>query len=168
MRLFQLQPAPRARGLIREALVLAVLTLILAAGAWLMRSPRLPLRADMSRYELDLGFPVVAAGRALEFYEEGSHIFVDTRELPPESVAYIPGAFFIRASNFEDDLREVLDFIYPEDPLILYGTEQLQAPGAVADRFVQRGYEVTGILSGGIEAWQKAGGPLAGGEDGDD
>ena len=168
MPLLQIRAADRPRSMIREAVVLAAITLVLALAAWFFRSPRLPLMADMSRYELDLGFSVVPARRALEFYEAGSHIFVDARELPPESRAYIPGAFFIRASSFEDDLGEVLDFIYPEDPLIIYGSEQLQIPGAVADRFVQRGYEVTGILSGGIEAWREAGGPLAGGEGGDD
>ena len=163
MPLFELRPAPRPRWL-RQTLLLLLITLVLVAGSWLLRTPRVPLKADMSRYELDLGFPVVSPDNARELYEAGTHIFVDAREIDPESEPYIPGAFFIRASSFEDDLREVLDFIFPEDPLVIYGSEQLQVPGAVAGRFEQRGYEVTGILSGGVEAWRKAGGELAGEE----
>ena len=49
------------RHILREAGLLLLITLVLATLAWALRPPRLPLRADIALYELDLGFPVVDA-----------------------------------------------------------------------------------------------------------
>ncbi len=148
-----------SRLLMRETLLLAALTLAALAIVWFLRTPRFPLIAEISDYEMDLDYPVLAVEDCVAFYEAGSHLFIDARGLaPPES--YIPGAFFIGLESFDEDLREVIDFIYPEDALLLYGDGRLQATAAVAARFEERGYRVEGLMRGGIVAWRKAGGEV--------
>jgi len=145
----------------RQAGLLLALAVLLAGGSWALRSPRLPLRAKAAFYELDLPAPLIDLDLALQFWQEGQHLFVDIRPEAPAQAAYIPGAFFIRAETFADDLYAVGDFIFPTDPLILYGNDNLQQVAAVAYRFLDRGYEDVSILAGGIGSWQRAGGKLA-------
>ncbi len=144
-----------------ETLLLAALTLVAVSVSWALRTPRFPLVAEISDYEMDLDYPVLAVSDCVAFYEAGTHLFIDTRDLTEPS-PYIPGAFSISLDSFDEDLREVFDFIYPEDALLLYGDGRLQATAAVAARFEERGYQVDGIMRGGLEAWRKAGGELSG------
>ena len=53
-----------------------------------------------------------------------------------------------------------MDFIYPEDQLILYGEANPLPVSAVAARFVERGYANVRILQGGLSAWSRGGGPV--------
>jgi rhodanese-related sulfurtransferase len=103
---------------------------------------------------------VVDLDEAKRLFAAGSYYFVDTRSVDPEQVPYIPGAFFIRQDSFDNDLLAASDFIYPEDPLILYGEGNLQLVAAVAARLQERGYENLSIMAGGLAAWRKAGGSL--------
>jgi len=153
-----------SRRVTREALWLILITLVATGLSWSLRTPRFPLVAEISDYVLDLDYPVLPVETCIEYFESGSHLFIDTRGLD-EAEDYIPGAFFIGNESFEDDLREIFDFIYPEDPLILYGDGRLQSTAAVAARFEARGYKVAGLMRGGLEGWRAAGGELAGGED---
>jgi len=148
-----------AGRVLREAGVILTVTLILALAAWLLRDPRLPLVADVGVYEFEIEHPLLTAEEALRFYEEGSHLFIDTREPALEGMPHLPGAMQVRPARFDDDLRAIIDFIFPEDPLILYG-DGLQATAAVAGRFTERGYEQVSLLGGGLRAWRKAGGPV--------
>ncbi len=146
-----------------ETLLLATLTLVAVSLSWLLRTPRFPLVAEISDYEMDLDYPVLAASDCVNLYEAGTHLFIDTRDLA-DPATYIPGAFSIGLNTFDEDLREVFDFIYPEDALLLYGDGRLQATAAVAARFEERGYKIEGIMRGGLESWRKAGGELSGEE----
>jgi rhodanese-related sulfurtransferase len=147
-----------ARSL-REAGVILLLTLICTLAAWLMRSPRLPLIAEREAYEFEIAQPLVDAATALAYYEAGSHLFVDTRQLAKFDQARVPGAMSVRPESFEDDLSGLIDFIYPEDPILLYG-DRLQGTAAVAGRFAERGYEDLTLLAGDFAAWREAGGPV--------
>jgi len=151
---------PKKSRVIRESMVLLGIALLLTTVAWAIRPNRLPMTALSSFYDLELPAPVVDLDRAMRFYAEGSHLFVDIRPIELGVSPYIPGAFAIRQNSFEDDLLAAGDFIYPEDPLILYGSGNLQEVAAVASRFIERGYENILIMTGGIEAWHRAGGPV--------
>lgn len=136
---------------------LVLLVAILATGAWWARTPdRLPLLADPTVYELELEAPLLTMPEALVFYEEGVHLFVDTRTDPGTET--VPGAFVIRAATFDDDLLANFDFMYPEDPLILFGNGNMTVTSNIAGRLIERGYENVVILQGGLAAWKKAGG----------
>jgi len=142
---------------LREAVALMLVALVVAVVAWFVRPGRLPLTADPLYYASDLSVPLVTVGESLELYEAGSHYFVDARPAP--SAGGIPGAFVVRESSFDDDLYEQRDFLFPEDPLILYGDGNLQQVSAVADRLTARGFLDVRILRGGLAAWRSAGGP---------
>jgi rhodanese-related sulfurtransferase len=141
---------------LQEAGILLIVAL-LAAGAWWARSPeRLPLRADPAVYELELAAPLVDAAEARVFYDEGVHLFIDTRA--QRTGETIPGSLLIREATFDDDLLAHFDFMLPEDPLILFGDGDLSRTSNVAGRLQQRGFENLHILAGGLSAWKKAGG----------
>jgi rhodanese-related sulfurtransferase len=158
----------RSKRIWREAAWLAVVACGLAAASWALRPDRLPLLATSEQYELDLPVPLMDLDRAMLVYDEGSHLFVDTRDIDPVQDPRIPGAFVIRQASFDDDLIAVSDFLYPEDPLVLYGSGNLQEVAALASRFLERGYEQVFIMSGGIDAWRQAGGAVTAGVRGGD
>ena len=159
------QRSPTARRILGEAGALLLVALLLAGISWGTRRPLLPLWADTSAYEFELPFPLMNGADALAAYEAGSHLFVDVRPVDPGLSEHVPGAFSIRLESFSEDLGAVLDFIYPQDPLILYGEGDLQRLAAVAERFRERGYENIQLLRGGLPAWREAGGEITGGED---
>ena len=139
---------------------LLLLAVVLTAASWLLRPDRLPFLADPAAYELDLAAPLVSVKQALVLYEEGDHLFIDTREAVADP-REIPGSFRIRAYSLDDDLRRLLDVVYPEDPLILYGSGDLLQISSVAARLAERGFTDVQILGGGVRAWQAAGGELS-------
>lgn len=150
----------RCAGPLREAGALLAGAVVLAAVVWALRPGRLPLAVDPRVYEQDLPAPVVTVKRALELYDEGSALFIDTREDVSGPTPCVPGAFFVRESTFDDDLYAARDWIYPEDTLVLYGSGDLIRVGSVAARLLERGYPNVSIMGGGLEAWRRAGGEV--------
>jgi rhodanese-related sulfurtransferase len=149
----------------RDLALLLGATVVLTAGTWLVRSPRMPLHADFSLYELELDAPVMQPADAIAAYEQNTHLFVDTRNIAIDP-RRIPGSFSLRPDTFEDDLREIYDFLVPEDPLVLYGDGNLILVSNVVKKMQERGFENVSILSGGLIAWDQAGGELAAIEEG--
>ncbi len=144
---------------LKEAGLLLLISILATAGWWASNSDRLPLRAEAAVYELELEAPLLTVAEALEFYEEGVHLFVDTRsETGGET---IPGALFIREATFDDDLLENFDFMFPEDALILFGGGDLSRTSNIAGRLKARGYENLHILQGGLSGWQHGGGDIS-------
>jgi rhodanese-related sulfurtransferase len=140
----------------KEAGLILVLSMIATAAWWAFSAERLPLQADPAYYELELEAPLLTIDEALVFYDEGVHLFVDTRD--DNEGTSIPGALFIRAETFDDDLLENFDFMFPEDELILYGDGNLSRTSNIAARLKGRGYLNVHILQGGFSAWINAGG----------
>lgn len=145
----------------RQLLLLLALSAVLAAARWAFVGPRLPLRADAADYELELSAPLLEASAARTFFDEGIHLFIDTREEGPEVVDTVPGAFVIRTSAFDDDLMALLDIVTPEDRFILFGDGNLALANNVAARLIQRGYPNVELLKGGLAGWRAAGGPVS-------
>ncbi len=145
----------------RQALLVLGVSVLVAAGRWAWPGPRLPLRADRADYEIELAAPLLDVDTARRFYDEGVHLFIDTREPGPGVVERVPGAFFIRPGSFDDDVRALLDVIVPEDRFILYGDGNLAPTSNVASRLIQRGYPNVELLKGGLTGWRAAGGPVS-------
>ncbi len=145
---------------LREAWRLLLLAVTAAAVAWLIHSPRLPLRADPAVYELELPAPLITPAQAVALYEEGRAVFVDTRPRTADG-RRIPGAFPLRQESFDTDFRELFEFTTPTDTLVLYGDGDLTALAAPAARLQERGYTGLLLLRGGLDAWRRAGGEIA-------
>ncbi len=154
------------RRLLGEAGLVLAIALAATLVSWLVRTPRLPLAAERPVYEFELKQPLIPAAAALALYEAGSHLFIDTRAGLAAGAPRIPGALSLRPEQFDDDLAAIIDFIAPDDPLVLYG-ESLQASAAVAGRLAERGYLQLSLLDGGLAAWTAAGGPLSRRREGD-
>ena len=155
-------PVRSGAAVVREAALLLAAALVAATTAWALRTPRLPLRADETAYLQEWAAPVISAGEAVALYAAGSHHFVDTRD-PAPGAARVPGAFVIRPDSFADDLLAAADFIYPEDPIVLYGSGDAAPVSSVAARFQERGYAQVVIMLGDLAGWRAAGGPTSGG-----
>ena len=151
------------RTALGQAVVLLGVAIVLTAVSWTLRADRLPLRADLSLYDLELAVPLVEIPAALAWYEEGMHIFVDTR--PADEAAAsglaVPGAVPVRPATFDDDLLDIFDFVGPDDPLVLYDDGGLAGANNIAARLLDRGFTDVSILAGGVRAWQAAGGDIS-------
>lgn len=154
---------PGARTVARQAAWLLAVAAALTAVSWAVRPDRLPLVADTTVYELELAAPLVEVATALALYEEGMHIFVDTRSAAAADASglAVPGAVPVRLASFDDDVLEIFDFVGPEDPLILYDDGGLSLASNVAARLAARGFGDLAIMSGGVGAWRDAGGETA-------
>ena len=143
----------------RQALLLLAVAALATAVSWAVRPDRLPLRADLTVYELELAAPLVQPADALLLYDEGDVLFADTRT-GAEAGPGIPGSFPLRLPTLDDDLLDVFDFVDLDTPLLLYGDGSLSATSSVAALLMERGYTDVRILAGGMTAWQKAGGAV--------
>lgn len=148
------------RAALGQAGWLLAVTLLLTAGSWALRPGRLPLLADASVYELELSAPLIDVPTALGLYEEGMHIFIDTRSAEDAAVSglAVPGSVSVRQENFDDDLLAIFDFVGPDDPLVLYDNGGLLIASNIAARLAERGFGDLSIMAGGVAAWREAGG----------
>lgn len=146
---------------LREAALLLAVAIAVTAVSWLVRPDGLSLQADPMTYELELAAPLVGTEDALLLYDEGIHLFIDSRPRPAGEFDTVPGAIFISEATFDDDLLEYFDFMTPEDYLILFGDGDLFPVSNLATRFKDRGYTNLLILKGGLDAWRKAGGEIS-------
>lgn len=153
-------PPSRRSVSLREAGLLLLTTIVLTAAVWLIRDPRLPLRADPTVYELELSVPVVEMAEALLLFDEGVHLFIDTRPGDPSDRPTIAGAFVIREASFDDDLLALFDDLYPEDPVVVFGNGDMIGANNVAARLLSRDFAEVTLLRGGIRAWEAAGGMM--------
>lgn len=145
----------------KEAGALLLVSVVVMTVSWLLRSDGLSLNADPTGYELELAAPLTGIEEALALYEEGDYFFVDTREAVAGDFQTIPGAFFIRAASFNDDILEYFDLMTPEDHFILFGDGDLLPVSTIASRMIDRGYPNLTILKGGLAAWRRAGGEIS-------
>lgn len=138
-----------------------LVAVVATSVSWILRSDGLPFTADPTGYELELAAPLTGIDEALALYEEGDYFFVDTRPGVEGDFQTIPGAFFIRAESFDDDILANFDFMTPEDHFILFGDGDLLPVSTIASRMMDRGYPNLLILKGGLAAWRKAGGDIS-------
>ena len=143
-----------------QALVLLAVTVVLAGAAWVLRPAPLPLAADPLSYELELSAPLVELAEARALFQEGNHFFIDTRPEAGPGVETLSGSFIIREQEFDDDLLRLLDVLYREDPVILFGDGNLMGVSNVAARMQERGFLSVQIMRAGVSAWRKAGGDM--------
>lgn len=157
------QPAarPPLQAAARQAAFLLLLAVALAAARWAAWPPRLPLAADPAAYELDLSAPLVEVAVARGYFDEGAHLFIDTREHGADAAESVPGAFTLRPGSFDDDLLALLDIVTPDMRLVLFGDGNLALANNVAARLHQRGYANVELLKGGLAAWRAGGGPVS-------
>jgi rhodanese-related sulfurtransferase len=142
----------------RELGILLLISLAVSILAWAINPGRLPLKADIASYELGINFDLVNAVDAVQMLNDNAVVLVDIRSGEPE--IRLPGAFPVRQESFDDDFRDLFDFILPEDKLLLVGNGDLMSLSAIAERISERGYKNLVLMRGGISAWERAGGEV--------
>ncbi len=149
------------RAVAGQAVALLLVSLLIAAGSWMLRPNPISWNADPVSYELELSAPLVELADGLLLFEEGDHVFLDTRRNAADVEETIAYAFILREASFDDDLLALMDEVYPEDPILLFGDGELSGVSNVAAKLQQRGYENVSILRVGVKGWQKDGGPVS-------
>ncbi len=143
---------------LKQAAVLLIVTSLVTAASWLLRPDAISWRADITAYELELSAPLVELDEALFLFDEGNHLFMDTRPDAAENSETISDAFILREANFDDDLLTMMDDVFPEDPILLFGNGELSGVSNIAAKLQLRGYENISILRVGVSTWKEAGG----------
>jgi hypothetical protein len=146
---------------LREAAGLLLVAVIVTGLSWVLRTDSLVWRADPTTYEMELSAPLVDLPEALRLFDEGDYLFIDTRAGAAEAEVTISGAFIIREKFFDDDLLVLMDDLFPEDPIVLFGNGELSGVSNITNRLQNRGYENILILRAGLHGWQKAGGDVS-------
>ncbi len=128
----------------------------------LLRYARGEFRADVLGLKDQVSMAVLDKDRALDLFEQGRAIFIDSRSPAQYAQGHIPGA---RNIPWGDPSREeLLQGLNPDrsTPVIVYCSG-----GACRDSFhlaqwiSDRGYFVNiFVFSGGWEIWTSAGGPV--------
>ena len=142
----------------RQTVVLLLVSILATAASWMIRSDSLSWKADVTAYELELSAPLVELKDALLLFEEGDYIFMDTRSNAAQATETIADAFILREATFDNDLLAMMDDVFPEDPILLFGNGELSGASNIGAKLLQRGYENVSILRVGVSGWQKAGG----------
>lgn len=144
-----------------QALRLLLVAIVLASAGWMLRPDPLPFVADPLTYELEVSAPLIELGEAFLLFDEGNHLFIDTRSMAGPEVETIAGSFLIREASFDDDLLRLMDDFFPEDPVVLFGDGNLMGVSNVAAKLQERGYESVSILRSGLQAWRDGGGDIS-------
>lgn len=144
-----------------EAVVLVFVALIVTGLSWVLRSDSLPWQANATAYEMELSAPLIEISEALRLFDEGDYLFIDTRRNAAEVESTISSSFMIRESSFDDDLLALMDVLYPEDPMVLFGNGELSGVSNITNRLQELGYENILILRAGVNDWREAGGPVS-------
>lgn len=144
-----------------EAVGLLLVALIATSASWLLRPDALSWQADPTTYEMELSAPLIDVNEALQLFDEGDYLFIDTRSNAAIAETTIADAFIIREKSFDDDLLMLMDDIYPEDPIVLFGNGELSGVSNITNRLQDRGYENILILRVGVKSWLDAGGMVS-------
>ncbi len=144
-----------------EAAGLLLLTIFAVGFSWVLRSDSLSWQAGPTTYEMELSTPLVEVAEAMRLFDEGDYLFIDTRRDAALAETTISGAFIIREQTFDNDLLALMDQIFPEDPMILFGNGELSGVSNITHRLQGRGYENLLILRVGLKGWQLAGGQVS-------
>jgi len=142
----------------KELVMLLLISLAVSMLAWAVNPDRLPLNADISVYELEINFNLVNAVDAVQMLNDNAVILLDVRS--GDTSLKLPGAFPVRQESFDNDFRDLFEFILPEDKLLLVGNGDLMSVSAIAERISERGYKNLVLMRGDISAWQHAGGEV--------
>ena len=129
-----------------EAAGLLLVALLVSGLSWVIRSDSLTWKADPTTYEMELSAPLVDMPEALRLFDEGDYLFIDTRPGAANADFTISGAFIIREKSFDDDLLVLMDDVYPEDPMVLFGNGELSGVSNITNRLQNRGYKNLLIL----------------------
>lgn len=159
-------------GIAGEALLLAVLSLVLAGGVNMFRPHPLPYVQDWSatireRYA-DREFVDLAEAQRL--WLTGEALFVDARDAGSYAQGHIPGALHLPFDAFDPDMATRLSAL-PEDRLLVVYCSSISCglSHEMAQNLDFLGYDKVVVLAEGFVGWQSLDapveqGPAAGGE----
>lgn len=148
------------RRAFREALLLVLLALPLAAGVNAIRPNGLPLLENFAEREAAAArarFKTLSPLQAAELLKQGQAVFVDARQPDAFAMAHVPKA--VNLTPAQAAAGEGRDL--PRDKTIVIYCDGMAcgASHAVAEELLRHGLDVA-VLDNGIEGWIMTRGPL--------
>ncbi|MDX2130998.1 MAG: rhodanese-like domain-containing protein [Planctomycetota bacterium] len=90
----------------------------------------------------------------------GALAIIDPRSPREFNAGHIPGARNLRLSDFPSD-APFDERLASHDVILVYGNNPASAPAkAMTKRLIAGGYEGVRLMPGGLEEWERAGGPV--------
>lgn len=125
--------------------------LALLSNEWGTRSPSLP----------DAEVKVLPMKRAIEEYEAGRALFLDSRSQEDYSAGHIRGAINLPDHHFEESIDRVIDQIEQYETLITYcDGEDCALAASLAEKLNQLGFEKVFYIINGWTRWREMGLPV--------
>jgi len=101
------------------------------------------------------GIPVATTAEVERMLEEGSHLFLDARELEAYDENHVPTAFSLPIRDFESKFPEIAPLLEADTPLLVYcGGPTCDDGLRLALRLREAGYGGAVLYVGGMEAWE--------------
>ncbi len=146
--------------MLKEAMLLLLLALPLAAGVNALRPDGIPLLENFAQREAEamrLRFKTLSPLQAAALLSEGRAVFVDAREPEAYAMAHVPKAVSLPPKQAAEGKGADL----PRDKTIVVYCDGMAcgASHAVAEALLRHGLDVA-VLENGIEGWIMTRGPL--------
>lgn len=149
------------KTLARDAALILILTLVLGAGANLLRPQRLAWWGQGQQPPLvNIDFQLIDVMSAETLRESlPGVIFVDTRGDAWAETGRVPGAWHLDYTNLLAELtQERLEALSHADAVVLYGSaDEGDIEQLLAQELRNRGVPPPYVLVGGFPAWEAAG-----------
>jgi rhodanese-related sulfurtransferase len=160
--------SPNARNRLRETLssvfAIAAIAAVLGTAANVISPRRIPWVEDWSHYiearALQEGLTLITTAEAWEYFQRGTHIFLDARSDEEYRQERIPGAFSLPFMAMEEKMPEVQFLLGPSFPIVTYCSgETCDESFLVAVELRKQGMTNIVLYAGGMEKWVEAGHP---------
>ncbi len=117
---------------------------------------------DWSHYieakALENGITLITSAQAWDYFEKGTHVFLDARPNTDYAAGHIPGAFSLPYDAMEDHFMNVQMLLTPEQPLVTYCSGKECDESFLLTIFLRdQGFTNIVLFADGIEAWNEAG-----------
>lgn len=148
-------------------IVIIAVGLALGTIANLISPRRIPWMEDWGHFvearAYRAGVGIIQTREAYEFFQKGTHLFLDARSLADYEQAHIPGALSVPSAAITEHLPSWQPLLSPNQPLVAYcaGIECDEAL-LLAIELKRLGITNVVLFVGGITQWRKSGFPIEG------
>jgi hypothetical protein len=130
------------------------------------RADPLPVRMPGFHLLTESHASVIFPVRAREYFDQGTHVFVDARDEEAYIEQHVEGAFSLPIARF-NELAPELRMWTAGQPIVVYGSESdFVSADDLARRLITSGEKEVFLLVPGLETWVARGFPLESGSDG--
>lgn len=147
-----------------SAACIVAVSLLLGTASNFLSPRRIAWKEDWSQYieskALREGIALVTTPQAFEYFQKGSHIFLDARHGGDYRQGRIPGAFSLPFDAQDEKAAEVQALLSPSQPVVTYcAGKNCDESFLLTIELRKQGFTNVVLYAGGMDAWIEAGHP---------